>query len=157
VDGLRRHVETLATKIDTLTRTQQDHATALDGIAELSDRVEQILTILDDHEQSSPAEWFWLTMTDQKRRERLSELSDWVETALRTQYPSYLTGQIKPCWPNHPEARWELAWLYQLWALTYLNGRSAPKDAADWHDRWFPGVLNRLSQIMRSCEEACQR
>src|SRR5215472_4373913 len=21
------------------------------------------------------------------------------------------------CAPNHPEARWELAWLYQLWSL----------------------------------------
>ena len=144
-------------QLDTLTRTQQDHANALEGIAELRDRVEQILAILDDDGQSSPAEWFWLTMADQKRGERLSELSDWVETVLRTQYPDYLTGQIKPCWPNHPEARWELAWLYQLWTLTYLNDRSTPKDAADWHDRWSPGVLRRLSQIMRRCEETCQR
>ena len=157
VDGLRRRVETLATKIETLTRTQQDHATVLDGMAELRERVEQILAIIDKDDESSPAEWFWLTMTDQKRDERLSELSDWVETVLRTQYPDYLANQIKPCWPNHPEARWELAWLYQLWTLTYLTDRSAPKDAADWHDRWFPGVLRRLSQIMRRCEETCQR
>ena len=76
----------------------------LDGIAELRDRVEQILAILDKDDEPSPAEWFWLTMTDQKRDERLSELSDWVETVLRTQYPDYLANQIKPCWPNHPEA-----------------------------------------------------
>ena len=99
----------------------------LDGIAELRDRVEQILAILGNDDEPSPAEWFWLTMTGQKRDERLSELSDWVETVLRTQYPGYLAGQIKPCWPNHPEARWELAWLYQLWTLTYLTSRSAPE------------------------------
>ena len=28
-------------------------------------------------------------------------------------YPDYLAGHIRPCWPNHPEARWELAWLHQ--------------------------------------------
>ena len=157
VDGLRCRFDTLATRLDTLTAAQQDQATALEGIAELRDSVEQILAIVGKQDESSPAEWFWLTMADQKRGERLNELSDWVDTVLHTQYPGYLTGQIKPCWPNHLEARWELAWLYQLWTLTYLTDRSAPKDAADWHDRWLPGVLRRLSQIMRSCEEACQR
>jgi hypothetical protein len=45
-------------------------------------------------------EWFWLTMTDQKCDERLSELSDGVETVLRTQYPGYLVGQIRPLRPG---------------------------------------------------------
>jgi hypothetical protein len=93
----------------------------------------------------------------QQRDERLSELSDWVETVLRTQYPGYLDGQIRPCWPNHPEAMWELAWLYQLWTRAYLTSRPAPKDAADWHDRWTPGVIRRLAQVMRQCQETCQR
>ena len=104
VDGLRRRIETLATSIDDLTSTQQEHATVLDGIAELRRQVEQILTILGNDDEPSPGEWFWLTMTGQQRDERLSELSDWVETVLRTQYPGYLAGQIRPCWPNHPEA-----------------------------------------------------
>jgi hypothetical protein len=157
VDGLRRRIETLATKVGDLTSTQQEHATVLNSIAELRRQVEQILAILGGDDEPSPAEWFWLTMADQKRDERLSELSDWVETVLRTQYPGYLAGQLRPCWPNHPEATWELTWLYQLWTLAYLTGRPAPKDAADWHDRWSPGVIRRLSQIMRHCEETCQR
>jgi len=157
VDGLRRRVETLATKVDDLTSTQQQHATVLDGIDELRRQVEQILAILGNDDEPAPVEWFWLTMTDQQRTERLSELSDWVETVLRTQYPSYLVGQIRPCWQNHPEVMWELAWLYQLWTRAYLTRRPAPKDAADWHDRWSPGVIRRLSQTMRRCEETCQR
>jgi hypothetical protein len=156
VDGLRRRIETLATKIDDLTSTQQEHATVLDGITELRHQVEQILAILDNDDEPAPGEWFWLTMTGQKRDERLGELSDWVQTVLRTQYPGYLADQIRLCWPNHPEARWELAWLYQLWTLAYLTSRPAPKNAADWHDRWSPGVIRRLSQIMRQCEETCQ-
>ena len=67
------------------------------------------------------------------------------------------TGQLKPCWPNHPEARWELTWLYQLWTLTYLTTRPGPKDAADWHDRWTPGVIRRLNPIMAKCQAHCRR
>ncbi len=155
VDGLRRRIETLATSIDDLTSTQQEHGTVLDGIAELRRQVEQILAILGNDDEPSSGEWFWLTMTGHQRGARLSELSDWVETVLRTQYPGYLAGQIRSCWPNHPEARWELAWLYQLWTRTYLTSHPAPKDAADWHDRWTPGVIRRLAQVMRRCEETC--
>ena len=139
VNGLRRDVEALAAQVDVLTRTQQEHAVVLDGIAELRRQVEQILALLSEDDQASPSGWFWLTMDEQAREEKFGELSDWVETVLRAQYPGYLADQIRPCWPNHPEARWELAWLYQLWSAAYLTKRPAPKDAADWHDRWSPG------------------
>ena len=157
VNGLRREIESLASKVEALTSTQAEHAAALDDIAELRQQVEQILTILGEDEDASPAEWFWLKMSDQVREEKLGELFDWVETVLRTQYPDYAADQIRPCWPNHPEARWELAWLYQQWSLSYLAKRPSPKDAADWHDRWAPGVFRRLSQVMSRCEAACRR
>jgi hypothetical protein len=157
VNALRRDLKSLATKVDVLTRTQQEHAVVLGGISELRRQVEQILAIVTDEDDASPAAWFWLTMTDQERDEKFSELSDWVETVLRAQYPDYLADQIRPCWPNHPEARWELAWLYQQWCLAYLAKRPALKDAADWHDRWSLGVLHRLSQVMSGCEAGCQR
>ena len=157
LNGLRREVESLATKMDTLTRTQQEHTAVLDDITELRHQVEQILTTLTDEGDASPAEWFWLRMSEQVRDEKFAELFDWVESVLRAQYPDYLTDQIRPCWPNHPEARWELACLYQQWSLAYLAKRPAPKDAAEWHDRWSPGVLRRLSQVMSRCGGACQR
>jgi hypothetical protein len=157
VSGLHREVESLATKVDALASTQQEHAAVLDDIANLRRQVEQILAILTEDGNAPPAEWFWLTMNEQQHNEKLGELSDWVETVLRLQYPGYLEEQIRPCWPDHPEARWELAWLYQLWSLAYLTRRPAPKDAADWHDRWSPGVIRRLSQVMRRCGETCQR
>jgi hypothetical protein len=157
VNGLRRQVESLASKVGKLSSAQQEHAAALDDIAELRQQVEQILAILSDEDDASPAQWFWLKMSDQEREQKLGELFDWVETVLRDQYPDYLADQIRPCWPNHPEARWELGWLYQQWSLTYLAKRPSPKDAADWHDRWTPGVLRRLSTVMSQCERTCQR
>jgi hypothetical protein len=157
VSELRRGVHSLTTRMDALTRTQQEHVVVLEGIAELRDQVEKVLTVLTEDEEDSTEPWFWLTMDDQAREYRYSELYDWVETVLRAQYPDYLTGQVLPCWPNHPEARWELTWLYQLWHAAYLAKRPALKDAADWHDRWSPGVIRRLATVMGRCENSCQR
>jgi hypothetical protein len=156
VSALRHDVESLTTRADQITRTQQEHVAAFDGIPELRRQVERILTLLTDDDQASPAGWFWLTMDSQAREDKLGELSDWVEAVLRAHYPGYLAEQIRPCWPNHPEALWELTWLYQLWCRAYLTKRPAPKDAADWHDRWAPGVLRRLGQVMNRCDLACQ-
>lgn len=97
--------------------------------------------------------WFWLAMTESDREMRFSELHDWVETVLRVQYPGYLADQVRPCWSSHPEARWELAWLYQLWTRAYLASRPNLKDAADWHDRLLPGVARRIGQAMRGCDQ----
>jgi hypothetical protein len=156
VSGLRRDVEALTGKIDALTSTQRQHAALLNGLAELRSQIDQILAILATQDEDAPAAWFWLTMPDQECDEKLSELTDWVETVFRTQYPGYLANQIRPCWPNHPEARWELAWLYQQWSQAYLAERPALKDGADWHDRWSPGVIRRLSKVMSLCEGVCQ-
>ena len=157
VNGLRRDVEALVARVDVLTRTQEEHAVVLEGITELRGQVERILALVSEDDKTSSSGWFWLTMDEQARDEKFGELFDWVETVLRTQYPDYLASQIRLCWPNHPEARWELSWLYQQWSLAYLAKHPAPKYAADWHDRWSPGVIRRLTGVMLRCEEDCQR
>jgi hypothetical protein len=156
VNGLRHDVESLTTRADEIARTHDKHAAAIDGIPELRRQVDRILALLTD-DQAEPTGWFWLTMDAQAREDRLGELTDWAENVLCTQYPGYLAEQIRPCWPNHPEALWELTWLYLLWCRAYLAKRPAPKDAADWHDRWAPGVLRRLAQVMDRCDGHCQR
>jgi hypothetical protein len=140
--------------LDALASTQQRHGAVLSDVNDLKQQIERIVAILDTERDASPAAWFWLTMSDEERETKFSELYDWVETVLRQQYPGYLADHIKPCWPNHPGARWELTWLYQIWTLTNLTDRSAPKDSADWHDRWAPGVIRRLGQIMTRCTQA---
>jgi hypothetical protein len=157
VNALRRDMESLTTRAEEIARAQQGHAAAVEGIPELRRQVERILALLTDDDQAASSGWFWLTMDAQAREDKLSELSDWVEAVLRAQYPAYLAEQMRPCWLNHPEALWELTWLYQLWCRAYLTKRPAPKDAADWHDRWAPGVLRRLAQVMNRCDGHCQR
>ena len=157
VNTLRQDVEMLTGKVDVLTRTQEEQALVLEGIAELRRQVQKIVAVLGENNEPSSSGWFWLTMDEQTREEKFSELYDWVETVLRTEYPDYLADQIKPCWPNHPEARWELACLYQLWSAAFLAKRPDTKAAADWHDRWNPGVLRRLGVAMGRCQDTCHR
>jgi hypothetical protein len=156
VNALRHDVESLTTRADEIARVQHKHVAAVDGIPELRRQVEKVLALLTDDDQTAAAGWFWLTMDGQVREDKLGELSDWVEAVLRAQYPSYLAEQIQPCWPSHPEALWELTWLYQLWCRAYLTKQPAPKDAADWHDRWAPGVWRRLGHVMARCDLTCQ-
>jgi len=157
VDLLRRDMEALTSKTSELTSTQRQHTILLDGLAELRNQIDHILELVTGQDDNTPATWFWLTMPAQERDERLTELSDWIDTVLSIQYPDYTAGHIRNCWPNHPEARWELAWLYHLWTRAYLADHPAPKDAADWHDRWAPGVIRRLDAVMRRCEAGCRR
>jgi len=157
VSSLRREVETLGGTVDGLASTQRQHAILLDSVAELRSQIDHIHDLLTGQDDETPATWFWLTMSDQERQEKLAELADWVETVFRVHYPAYLAGQVRPCWANHSEARWELAWLYQLWTQAYLGERTALKDAADWHDRWAPGVIRRIGAVMRVCGDGCKR
>ncbi len=157
ISTLRLDLQSAMSRIDALAEQQRQQAQPHQAISELRRRVEAILAYLDVTENASPAGWFWIKMTEQEQREKFSELTDWLETVLRVQYPGYLAEQLKPCWPNHPEARWELGWLYQLWTLTYLTKHPTPKDAADWHDRWAPGVIRRLTDVMSRCQPHCRR
>lgn len=154
VNELRQGARSLKAKVDVLSKTQHEQSAVVNDIGELRRQVDRILDLLSEEDESTRP-WFWLTMPQQEREEKFGEISDWVETVLRTQYPSYLANQIRPCWPNHPEATWELGWLYQLWSAAYIGKRSVPKDAADWHDRWAPGVIRRLGYVMGSCERTC--
>lgn len=157
VDELRREAEALASTVRELSSTQRQHAVLLEGLAELRRQIDQIVALLGEQGDDAPTAWFWLTMSEQEAADKFSELTDWVETVLRVQYPDYLAGHIRACWPSHPEARWELAWLYQQWSLAYLAERRALRDAADWHDRWFLGVIHRLTAVMGKCSEGCAK
>lgn len=61
---------------------------------------------------------------------------------LRGRYP--LANKIPPCWSEHPEIVEELTALWLAWEQAYRQRDAPLTAAADWHDRWLPGVLHRL-------------
>ena len=87
----------------------------------------------------------------------LAELRHWVEDFARKQYPAYM-ARLRPCWPNHPEAVWELSTLMAEWERVY--GDADNRDLAGalwWHERWLPGVIARLDKAITCDEAGCRR
>ena len=83
----------------------------------------------------------------------LAELRHWVEDFARKHYPAYL-ARLPACWPNHPEAVWELSTLRAEHERVY--GDEENRDLAGalwWYERWLPGVIARLEKAV-TCDQA---
>jgi hypothetical protein len=102
-----------------------------------------------------PAPW-WVVDREQGEA-MLAELREWVDKTLRLYYPDYL-ARLPVCWPNHPEAVWELSTLKTEWDRVY--GDPDHRDLAGalwWHERWLPGVLARLEKAITCDLSGCRR
>ena len=101
-----------------------------------------------------PAPW-WI-VDDAEAREMFTALHAWVERFLRPQYPGYLR-HLRPCWPNHREAVWELSTLRAEWDRVYADEENRDlQGALNWHDRLLPGVVGRLADAVRCDESGCR-
>lgn len=87
-----------------------------------------------------PASWL-LTSHPDALAELLADLVVW----LRDVYLWYPGAVLPSCWMWHPACIEELAWLRQYHAEAYHpSGKSVAK-AAEFHERFLPGVLHRLA------------
>lgn len=120
----------------------------LDSLAhEATDSVAGLISRLEDLESRSitagrtPNSWCWRTIGPHGAEELWRQLTDWVGW-IRSRYP--LARKIPPCWAEHPELVEELTALWLAWQHAYEDLDAPLTAAADWHDRWLPGVLYRL-------------
>ena len=126
-----------------ISRLRQD----LDRLAnDTTDTALDLQTRLDELNDSSPigkipTSWCWRDLGPQGQEELWRELASWVGW-IRARYP--LAGKIPDCWDQHPEIVEELTALWLAWQLAYQTSDAPLTAAADWHDRWLPGVLHRL-------------
>ena len=110
-----------------------------DVAADLLSRIGELETTLVPGR--SPAAWSWRDLGPGASEQLRDELSLWVGW-LRSRYP--LARKVPPCWPEHPELVEELTALWLAWQYAYEERDAPLTAAADWHDRWLPGVLHRL-------------
>jgi hypothetical protein len=99
-----------------------------------------------------PAAPYWLDLDPETRTTQLDELTQWATTVLRTQYDGY---QLPACWANHPQAIWELSTLAAEWDRTYSRPHPDLDRALEFHDRWLPGTMRRVTDITRRCNPEC--
>jgi hypothetical protein len=99
---------------------------------------------------------YWADLTQDVFRAQLAGLREWAETFLRPHYPAYM-AEIPSCWPNHPEAVWELSTLHAEWQRIYGDEDARElAGALTWHERWLPGALGRLQKAIRCDDFGCQ-
>ena len=120
----------------------------LDSLAhEATDSVAGLVSRLEDVESRTvaagraPTSWCWRTIGHHGAEELWTQLTGWVAW-IRNRYP--LARKIPPCWGDHPELVEELTALWLAWQHAYEDADAPLTAAADWHDRWLPGVLYRL-------------
>jgi hypothetical protein len=71
----------------------------------------------------------------------MNQLDAWTSW-LRHRHP--LARKILACWAQHRELVEELTALWLAWQHAYQQPDAPLTAAADWHDRWLPGLLHRL-------------
>ena len=73
----------------------------------------------------------------------LGELLTWMQVVY-LRYPDAAAG-LPDCWLWHPDVIEELLWLMQAWLAAYRDDKAAVSLAGDWHDRYRPGVVRRIT------------
>jgi hypothetical protein len=138
VSGLGEQVDALTAHIE----SQGELATAA-SVTELAATVaalQEALAALSEEEEN--ARWSWFELSPDEATKALSKLDPWVRTILARH--GKVLAQLRPCWWQHPLVVEELLVLSQLWHKTYRGKKASPEKAADWHEKWLPGWLERV-------------
>jgi hypothetical protein len=109
-----------------------------------------------DKRRLAPPPAPWWCVDEAQGKTMLAELRRWVEEFARRHYPAYL-ARVPVCWPNHPEAVWELSTLRAEWLRVYCDEDN--RDLAGalwWHERWLPGAIARLEKAINCDQAGCR-
>lgn len=138
-------------------------------VADLSDRVAELAAIVGKAatdpgqraDRVDPRPWAAVILDEPGPdgvRPAASALAAWLETVFLPHYsehlpggPHWRAGELPPCWIKHRAVANELWTLYQLWDDAYGDPEAGPRGAGDWHDRWLPGALERIAEVMQRC------
>lgn len=92
----------------------------------------------------------------------LDPLDRWVEWAnqiYRHQNWEPERLLVPVCWRVHPGLAAEVATLMWTWQRAFVDAAATADAAQNWHDRWLPGYLGRLSSWVDSgcLKGSCRR
>lgn len=145
VAGLAREVEALRRKLDSTGGRVTDLARVVTNLAaQLADQ-----TGAGGGDQCPPASWLNLVDDVDTARSVLDNLVDWLGAI----YLRYADARrtLPTCWLWHPDIVEELLWLMQAWTAAYRDDDATVARAADWHDRYRPGVVRRIGELAKNC------
>ncbi len=71
---------------------------------------------------------------------------------LRPHYGGY---ELRDCWPRHIHAIWKLATMAAEWHHAYGGPHPDLARALEFHDRWLPNTMRRITAITGTCVPRC--
>ena len=122
--------------------------------ARFEDLAQTVAGTLDAAGPRGPAAPYWIGLDRGTYATRLADLRQWADTVLRQHYGGY---ELRDCWPRHPHAIWELSTLAAEWHHTYRAPRPDLARALEFHDRWLPGTMRRITAITRTAPAPARR
>ncbi|MQA63399.1 MAG: hypothetical protein GEU86_18355 [Actinophytocola sp.] len=149
VSGLAREVEGLRRRIDDLASMPRKLRELARVVQSLADEVKASRPPIGTGQDAGCRSWLAAPVGPDAVRRVLDELVEWVTTVF-LRYADARKG-LPECWLWHPDIVEELLWLMQAWQTAYAAETASAFQAADWHDRYRPGVVRRLPQLARNC------
>lgn len=137
-------------------RARVEHAGATSNLklaeqlTAVADQVAALTT--DDGPAPAVTAPVWHDLTPDQHATQAADLADWVDGFLTVNYPHV---PLRPCWPDHPAALWELSTLRAEWLRVYDRKNPDLPGALNWHDRYLPGIILRLRKILGDCKGNC--
>jgi hypothetical protein len=144
---LRAQVRTINARLD-----QAGLRGDLNLAVRFEDLAETVANALDAAAPRGPAAPYWIGLDHDTYTTQLADLQRWADIVLRQQYSGY---ELRDCWPRHTHAIWELSTLAAEWHHTYRRPRPDLGRALEFHDRWLPGTMRRITSFTRECRSQC--
>jgi hypothetical protein len=144
---LRGQIHAINARLDQAgLRSDLNLAARFEGLAET------VANALDGAAPRGPAAPYWIGLDRDTYAAQLADLQRWADIVLRQNYGGY---ELRDCWPRHTHAIWELSTLAAEWHHTYRAPRPDLARALEFHDRWLPGTMRRVTGITRACAPRC--
>ncbi|MBC3189491.1 hypothetical protein H7X46_00205 [Pseudonocardia sp. C8] len=138
------HLSRLSPRVDDLERSVAGLAGAIEAAAPGGEGA-------DDEALSLTPAVRWSQLGPGDRHAAWDALAGFVSQVLNAEY-RLTRAELPDCWPAHPRAVRELAWLRALHVDSSAPG-VRPDLVAEWHVRWLPAALTNLASAIdpREC------
>lgn len=131
-------------------------------VAALAAQFEELTTLVgasadpdEGHGGARVTPIWWPALSDEDYATLRPELRGWLRDVLAARYPRD-AGKLLACWEKHPTAVDLLTALWVTWAAGLLAASADARDAAEWHLRWRPDLIEAAREDLAGCAKGHQ-